>query len=72
MGVACLKIRGENFRRWLKNREIHKEFLPQKFPAIRYFLVLGVAKREVPVHPWIPLWIHHCQVRGRDYLVPKC
>ena len=27
-----------------------------------YFLVLvlGVAKRGVPVHPWIPLWIRHC------------
>ena len=24
-----------------------------------YFLVLGVAKRGVPVHPWIPLWIRH-------------
>ena len=27
-----------------------------------YFLVLGVAKRGVPVHPWIPLWIRHCSV----------
>ena len=24
-----------------------------------YFLVLGVAQRGVPVHPWIPLWIRH-------------
>ena len=35
MGVACLEFRGENFRGWLKNREIHESFLPQKFPAIR-------------------------------------
>ena len=27
-----------------------------------YFLVLGVAKRGVPVHPWIPLWIRHCSI----------
>ena len=25
-----------------------------------YFLVLGIAKSGVPVHPWIPLWIRHC------------
>ena len=36
MGVACLEVRGENFRGWLKNREIRESFLPQKFPAIRY------------------------------------
>ena len=36
MGVACLEFRGENFRRWLKNCEIRKSFLPQKFSAIRY------------------------------------
>ena len=33
MGVACLEFRGENFRGWLKNREIHEKFLPRKFPA---------------------------------------
>ena len=33
MGVACLEFRGENFRGWLKNREIRESFLPQKFPA---------------------------------------
>ena len=38
MGVACLEFRGENFRRWLKNREIRESFLPRKFPAIRYFI----------------------------------
>ena len=27
-----------------------------------YFLVLGVAQRGVPVHPWIPLWIRHWDV----------
>ena len=36
MGVACLEFRGENFCRWLKNREIHESFLPRKFPAIQY------------------------------------
>ena len=36
MGVACLEFRGENFRGWLKNREIRESFLPRKFPAIRY------------------------------------
>ena len=36
MGVACLEFRGENFRRWLKNREICESFLSRKFPAIRY------------------------------------
>ena len=35
MGVACLEFRGENFRGWRKNREIHESFLPRKFPAIR-------------------------------------
>ena len=25
----------ENFRGWLKNREIRKSFLPRKFPAIQ-------------------------------------
>ena len=34
MGVACLEFRGENFRGWLKNREIRESFLPRKFPAI--------------------------------------
>ena len=29
-------FRGENFRGWLKNREIRESFLPRKFPAIRY------------------------------------
>ena len=36
MGVACLEFRGENFHGWLKNREIRENFLPRKFPAIRY------------------------------------
>ena len=36
MGVACLEIRGENFREWLKNHEIRESFLLRKFPAIRY------------------------------------
>ena len=36
MGVACLEFRGENFRGWVKNREIRENFLPRKFPAIRY------------------------------------
>ena len=36
MDVACLEFRGENFRGWLKNREIRASFLPQEFPAIRY------------------------------------
>ena len=36
VGVACLEFRGENFRGWLKNREIHESFLPRRFPAIRY------------------------------------
>ena len=36
MGVACLEFRGENFRGWLKNREIRESFLPRKFPAVRY------------------------------------
>ena len=35
MGGACLKFRGENFHRWLKNREIGESFLPRKFPALR-------------------------------------
>ena len=39
MGVACLEFHGENFRGWLKNREIRESFLPQKFPAIRYYIV---------------------------------
>ena len=34
--MACLEFRGENFRGWLKNREIRESFLPRKFPAIRY------------------------------------
>ena len=36
MGVACLEFRGENFRGWRENREIRENFLPRKFPAIRY------------------------------------
>ena len=28
MGVACLEFCGENFRGWLKNREIRESFLP--------------------------------------------
>ena len=36
MGMACLEFCQENFRRWLKNREIYENFLPRKFPAIRY------------------------------------
>ena len=39
MGAACLEFRGENFRGWLKNREIRE--LPQKFPATRYEFFLG-------------------------------
>ena len=38
MGVACLEFRGENFRGWLKNREIRENFLPRKFPAYTVFL----------------------------------
>ena len=40
MGVAYLEFRGENFRGWLKNREIRESFLPRKFPAIRYMHTL--------------------------------
>ena len=36
MGVACLEFRGENFRGWRENRGIRENFLPRKFPAIRY------------------------------------
>ena len=33
MGVACLNFRGENFRRWLKNREkFVKVFSLESFP----------------------------------------
>ena len=42
MGVACLEFRGENFRGWLKNREIRESFLPRKFPAIQYFNLIKV------------------------------
>ena len=41
MGVACLEFRGENFRGWRENREIRENFLPRKFPAIRYFFELA-------------------------------
>ena len=37
MGVACLEFRGENFRGWLKNREI-REFSPSKIS--RYTVLL--------------------------------
>ena len=36
MCVAGLEFHGENFRGWLKNREIRESFLPRKFPVIRY------------------------------------
>ena len=42
MGVACLEFRGENFRRWLKNRKIRESFLPRKFPAIRYVFLTNL------------------------------
>ena len=29
MGVACLEFHGENFRGWLKNREVCESFLPR-------------------------------------------
>ncbi len=32
-------VLGDNFHRWLSNREIHESFLPRKFPAIRYCLI---------------------------------
>ena len=35
----------------------------RKGGSIYLTLVLGVAKRGVPVHPWIPLWIRHCHKR---------
>ena len=35
MGVAYLEFRGENFRGWLKNCKICKNFLPRKIPAIQ-------------------------------------
>ena len=38
--MACLEFRGENFRGWLKNREIRESFLPRKFPAIRYYVAM--------------------------------
>ena len=40
MGVACLKFHGENVHGWLKNRKIHENFLPRKFPAI-HWVILG-------------------------------
>ena len=47
MGVACLEFRGENFRGWLKNREIRERFLPRKFPAIRYYYALSSCIQHV-------------------------
>ena len=37
-----------------------------------YFLVLGVAKRGVPVHPWIPLWIRHCSTISVATIIIIC
>ena len=34
MGVACLEFRGENFRGWLKNREIRESFSLESFPLL--------------------------------------
>ena len=36
------RISWRNFRGWLKNREIRENFLPQKFPTIRYMAILSV------------------------------
>ena len=49
MGVAYLEFCGENFRGWLKNRKIRKIFLPQKFPAIRYIIIISVDSWNVVV-----------------------
>ena len=58
MGVACLEFRGENFRRWLKNREIREDFLPRKFPTIRQF-----------VEVWLEaIGGENSQLLGRDLL----
>ena len=37
MGVACLEFRGENFRGWLKNREICEIF------SLASFLLYGIS-----------------------------
>ena len=47
MGVACIEIRGENFRGWLKKCKIRESFLPRKFPAVRYKFESGKSPREV-------------------------
>ena len=39
--MACLEFHGENFCGLLKNRKIRENFLPRKFPAIRYIVHEG-------------------------------
>ena len=56
MGVACLEFRGENFRGWLKNREIRESFLPRKFPAIRYVTSHASAKLKMLRSKEVPIW----------------
>ena len=51
MGVACLEFRGENFRGWLKNREIRESFLPRRFPAIRYVAIFPSARDITDLYP---------------------
>ena len=50
MGVACLEFRGENFRGWLKNREIHENFLPRKFPATVEPLITDPPRSGQPLY----------------------
>ena len=53
MGVACLELRGENFRGLRKNRETRESFLPRKFPAIRYAQAnVGKGRHSLVPRPW--------------------
>ena len=53
-GYGMPKFCGENFRRWLKNREIRECFLPRKFSAVWYTMIsimlLPLCFRNVDCH----------------------
>ena len=57
MGVACVKFHGDNFCGWLKNRETHEGFLPQKFP--RYIVY------HTDLSTW---WFNYLLVPGATWL----
>ena len=77
MGVACLEFRGENFRGWLKNREIHESSYGPSQGSVDYakhscvHTIANYSNYDVHFKNSVLLpHLYHLHVRGNHPIVP--